>query len=154
MRDSLGGTVVLAIIVVFIVIVSGYMAFNVNYTKAFRMKNKIVDSFNKYGDCCLADSSVCAQEIREYATKIGYNPHALNCTTDGQTENIYCYSKHDKVEDSVGNDIQIHNSGEKHYYSISTKVDINILFINSALNLRFLYVSGDTNTISSNNSHC
>ena len=46
MRDALGGTVVLVIIVVFIVIVSGYMAFNVNYTKAFRIKNKIVDNYN------------------------------------------------------------------------------------------------------------
>ena len=42
MSDSLGGTVVIVIIVVFITLVSGYMAFNINYTKAFKAKNKIV----------------------------------------------------------------------------------------------------------------
>ena len=49
MRDSLGGAVNIIIIVVFIVIALGYMAFNVNYTKAFRMKNKII-SVNKEGE--------------------------------------------------------------------------------------------------------
>jgi hypothetical protein len=42
MRDAMGGSVALVIIVVFIVIALGYMAFNVNYTKAFNMKNKII----------------------------------------------------------------------------------------------------------------
>ena len=42
MRDALGGSVTIVIIVVFIVIVLGYLAFNVNYTKAFRMKDKII----------------------------------------------------------------------------------------------------------------
>ena len=34
MRDALGGVVNLAMIVVFLVLVCGYLAFNVNYTKA------------------------------------------------------------------------------------------------------------------------
>ena len=52
MRDGLGSAVMIAIIAVFIAIVSGYLAFNVNYMKAFNMKNKIIDYFNKYdGDC-------------------------------------------------------------------------------------------------------
>ena len=52
MRDAMGGTVVLVIIVVFIVVTLGYMAFNVNYTKAFRMKNKIISVYEDYkGDC-------------------------------------------------------------------------------------------------------
>ena len=46
MRDALGGTVTLVIIVVFIVIALGYMAFNVNYTKAFRMKDKIITLYD------------------------------------------------------------------------------------------------------------
>lgn len=42
MRDAIGGVVNIQIILVFIVIVSGYLAFSVNYTKAFRVKNKII----------------------------------------------------------------------------------------------------------------
>ena len=42
MRDAFGGLMNMVIIVVFLVLVSGYLAFNVNYTKAFRVKNKII----------------------------------------------------------------------------------------------------------------
>ena len=45
MRDGLGSAVMIAIIVVFIAIVSGYLAFNVNYMKAFNMKNKICQKY-------------------------------------------------------------------------------------------------------------
>ena len=48
MRDAVGGVVNLVIIVVFLVIVSGYLAFNVNYTKAFRVKNKIISTIEEY----------------------------------------------------------------------------------------------------------
>ena len=41
MRDAFGGVANLVIIVVFLVLVSGYLAFNVNYTKAFRVKIKL-----------------------------------------------------------------------------------------------------------------
>ena len=53
MRDSLGGAVNVFIIVIFIVFALGYMAYNVNYTKAFRMKNKIVFTYEKYKGKCL-----------------------------------------------------------------------------------------------------
>ena len=42
MRDAFGGIANMVVIIVFLVIVSGYLAFNVNYTKAFRVKNKII----------------------------------------------------------------------------------------------------------------
>ena len=42
MRDAFGGLMNMVIIIVFLVLVSGYLAFNVNYTKAFRVKNKII----------------------------------------------------------------------------------------------------------------
>ena len=63
MRDALGGTVTISIIVIFIVFSLGYMAFNVNYTKAFRMKDKIVAMYEKYNGSCGTD---CEQEILEY----------------------------------------------------------------------------------------
>ena len=47
MRDAFGGVANLVIIVVFLTLVSGYLAFNVNYTKAFRVKNKIISLYAK-----------------------------------------------------------------------------------------------------------
>ena len=58
MSDSLGGTVIIVLIVLFITIVSGYLAFNVNYTKAFNRIglsgfsesdfNQLFDMFDPY----------------------------------------------------------------------------------------------------------
>ena len=41
MRDAFGGLLNIGIIVVFMTIVSGYLAFNVSYAKAFKVKNKL-----------------------------------------------------------------------------------------------------------------
>ena len=70
MNDGIGGATVLALIVFFVVIFSSYMAFNVNYTKAFRVKNKVIDCFNKYGTACrnVTDKrNKCNKEIEAYA---------------------------------------------------------------------------------------
>ena len=40
MRDAFGGLVNIVIIVVFLVLVSGLLAFNVNYTKAIVLRTK------------------------------------------------------------------------------------------------------------------
>ena len=72
MNESLGGLVNIVIISVFIVIAMGYIAFNVNYTKAFRMKDKIITVYDKYdGNCDI--NSPCSDEIKEYAREIGYS---------------------------------------------------------------------------------
>lgn len=153
----MGGTVVLVIIVVFIVIVSGYMAFNVNYTKAFRVKNKVVDSFNKYGDICKTPGSPCDKEITEYAKSVGYGSTEFGASCDGKllddsdlrtlhsgANGLYCYAEFDKVV--TKDDATVISDGEYHYYTIITKVDINIPLIEDSLGLRYLTVRGDTKT--------
>ena len=48
MRDAIGGVVNVAFIAVFLVIVSGYLAFSVSYNKAFKVKNKIISILEQY----------------------------------------------------------------------------------------------------------
>lgn len=147
MRDSMGGIVTLAIIVFFIVLASGYMAFNVNYTKAFRMKNKIISVFEEYDGSCIGE---CQGKIKEYAKSIGYSVRNLNCenfASDVQSvqtdsfENLFCYQKVNTITTT---------DGEKKYfyYKIITKVNIDLPVINNLLNLRAFYLSGDTKTFS------
>ena len=42
MREAFGGTWILGFVVLFIVLFSGYLAVSVNYTKAFKVKNRII----------------------------------------------------------------------------------------------------------------
>ena len=144
MRDSMGGSVVLVIIVVFIVIALGYMAFNVNYTKAFRMKNKIISVYEDYDGECLSE---CQKRINEYAKTIGYSVgKKINCPNgfDGQN-GIYCYKKFTYVNREYGENV-VNDLKEKHYYRIITKINVEIPIINNILDLKIFYITGDTKT--------
>ena len=48
MRDAIGGVLVIEIIIVFLLIINSYLAFSVNYTKAFRIKNRIISIIENY----------------------------------------------------------------------------------------------------------
>jgi len=43
MRESIGGTWLLGFVVFFVVLFSGYLAVSINYTKAFKVKNQIIN---------------------------------------------------------------------------------------------------------------
>lgn len=146
MRDAMGGTVALVIIVVFIVIALGYMAFNVNYTKAFRMKNKIISVYEDFnGDCEKNSKSACNTQITKYAESLGYSTgDALTCPS-GYTMSstkLYC-SQRIEVTPNVDDDIIVDDS-TKYYYKILTKINIEVPIINNALDLKAFQITGDT----------
>jgi hypothetical protein len=143
MRDSIGGVFNLVIIVVFIVIVLGYLAFTVNYTKAFRMKNKIISLYEDYNGNC---NSECEKKIKEYADLIGYKPSKITCDTannykDSGTSTKYCFKKVD-VSNEANNSIS--DQKKRYYYKIVTKIDINIPIIENTLGIKVFSVKGNT----------
>lgn len=141
MRDAIGGTVVLVIIVAFIVIVLSYMAFNVNYTKAFRMKDKIISIYDDYNGNCEA---ACHKEISDYAKKIGYYVVNLKCPDHfNPYDKYYCYQRVPiKAPDS--DPTKTYSVGESEYYRIVTKINLDVPVINNILDLDYFYIYGDT----------
>lgn len=146
MRDAIGGSMTLVVIVVFLVIALGYMAFNVNYTKAFRMKDKIITIYEKYDGKC---ESACKKEIDDYAKKIAYNAGTQLKCPDGTTAvgQIYCAGTV-KVNNNKSASSSVNDEKEKYYYKIVTKINVEIPIINNVLNLQFFYIKGDTKTFS------
>lgn len=152
MRDALGGTVNIAIIVIFIVFALGYLAYNVNYTKAFRMKDKIITVYEKYKGVCPNDT--CGKEIDEYAQSIGYEPEKFECFGN-------------EIADPYGNycikPVQVTDVDDmktRCYYHVVTKINISIPILENILNIEgtdpnnpgrrgisVFYVTGDTKTI-------
>ncbi len=157
MRDALGGTVVLVIIVVFIVFALAYMAFNVNYTKAFRMKNKIISVYEDFeGDC---SSSDCQDTITEYARTIGYSYDGSIRCPEGfdRVRGLYCLKENmvdagksnssiSIINGSSNSSIILSDINGKHYFTVITKINLHIPVINRILDLSALYVRGDTKT--------
>jgi len=160
MNEGMGSTTLIVIIIVFISVVSAYMAYNVNYTKAFRMKNKIISLYEEYkGDC----NSDCKAEIAQYAKDIGYTGvDGLNCedsyfkpddpSVRTQTFNQYgyCEYKVNVVKSSNPNVFHDNNSDPGYYYRILTRIDINIPIVQNVFDLRILNVTGDTKVFNNN----
>lgn len=86
MRESIGATWIFGIVIVFVTIFTGYLAFSINFSKAFAMKDEIIDVLEKYngpGDkihdikTCPDMSGVSATpalcEIYKYMLEINYN---------------------------------------------------------------------------------
>lgn len=147
MRDGIGSVVMITIIIVFIVAASSYLAFNVNYTKAFRMKNKIISIYEDYDGVC--DPANCEKEIEAYARDLGYLPANLDCNdyearpASGKT--LYCV-KRVTVDTASLNaaDKVIKDKIGTHYFKIVTRINIEIPIFDNIFGSRFLYINGDT----------
>lgn len=141
MRDAFGGLVNLAIIVVFMVIVSGYLAFNVNYTKAFKAKNKIIDYYEQYTGNC-NEGSECYNEISSYLSEIGYKKDIRFSNTEGyECKNGYCVQKHSSSKQNGRETIQTE------YYEVKTYIIIDIPIINKIMpQFDYFTISGATET--------
>ncbi len=149
MRDAFGGVVNISMIVVFIALVSGLMAFNVTYTKAFRVKNRIIDLTEQYREKCM-DSEECSSKAASYIQSIGYNSPTMDISrmvnsypeySAWECQNGYCIGEKRTVD--------VHDSSlESVQYKVVTQIIIDIPIINKIMPyLRFFQVSGDTNTL-------
>ncbi|MBQ3422720.1 MAG: hypothetical protein IJH34_13920 [Romboutsia sp.] len=147
MRDAIGGIVNIQIILVFIVLVSGYLAFSVNYTKAFRAKNKVINAIEQYEGVTGNDALDEGGEVWCYFNGcpdikgIGYKADRVQCPSGYTLHSLgFCW-KETKVD--VGN-----TSLDKRYYSVRTFVNIDIPIIEFILDrLPFFKVDGDTKMI-------
>ena len=43
MREAIGGTWIMGIVIVFVVLFSSFLAYSISYTKAFNVKNQIIN---------------------------------------------------------------------------------------------------------------
>ncbi len=149
MNESMGGTITLVIIMFFIVFVSAYLAFNVNYMKAFRMKNKIISLYEEHqGDCVNNSSNACYKDIVAFAKEIGYTPpNSFTCDSGYKmmqydSLKLYCVKEHEVFNSSSA----VNDMGKYRYYTIYTKINISIPVFDNIMGHRLLSVSGDTPT--------
>lgn len=145
MRDALGGVVNLVIIVVFITLVSGYLAFSVNYTKAFRVKNKIITTIENYEGY----SSKAHNEIKNYAKSIGYNINTpRNFKANDWTGVPDCGFYYREITSQKAPSSGVTDYVEKKYYEVITFVTVDIPIINKIMpHIEFFQIKGTTKSI-------
>lgn len=157
MRDAIGGTFTFQIIIFFLVLVSGYLAFSVNYSKAYRAKNKVIDVYETYEGHL--ENAKAQEKINTYFKQIGYNPaqqyvtaQNAKCENQGSPvgsdkscgqcycENGYCIKV---ICDESSSDIL----GRK-YADVTTFVSIDIPVMREIFShISFFTVKGSSSTV-------
>lgn len=157
MRDAISGAMTLQIIVIFMIIINCYLAFSVNYTKAFRVKNEIrsiieknegltCSAMRQINDLMLKTNYKITKEFEDWCKNNGYSV----ASTDAGSF-CYIYQKIDVAGTSNKN-----NTYKGAYYTIATFVNMDIPLVNKVLPFagNLFLVKGETAQIysSGNNS--
>lgn len=120
MRESVGATFLIKIMVIFIIIYNSLLAIAVNYAMVFRVKNQIINLLEQYEGCQGAKD-----KIDEYIANVGY----YRATSGNQGP----YSV---------DPIQVSNRGT--YYVVTTYITFDFPIVQNILRVN---VSGETEII-------
>ncbi len=147
MRDAIGGVVSINLIIFFLFLINGYLAYSVNYTKAFRVKNKIINIIEEYE----GHTQAAQTEIFDYINEAKYivparMVNALN--SSGYT----CYETRGYCISSTpaGSSTNKDDDGYRGWnYKVVTFVNIDIPVLNQILPTlgNFLQVVGETKAV-------
>lgn len=137
MKESVGYTVTLNIMITFIVIVFAFLSAALIYFKSNKMSNVITETIEKYEgyNGCVKNG------IGLKLTNLGYNKMQVDCNNYynriGNKEKANCSSS--LTDGSEGYCVfmcrEMYDSEWYYYYKISTNMMINIPIINDLLNI-------------------
>ncbi len=148
MKEAIGQTISLQVILVFLVFLNAFLAFSVNYTKAFRVKNKVINELEQNEGL----NPTAKANIEKYMSNVGYNVK-ISADRSG-CKNGVCITPH--CAGNIGsNSSGVCPTGKKDvsnyrvYYTVETYININLPIINQILSqdIAILKVQGDTSTI-------
>lgn len=165
MKEAIGGAMTIQIIIVFLLIINAYLAFNVNYTKAFRVKNEIISIIEKNEGLTGADISsssgaisgcqpgdnACSQ-IQTYLSQVGYNTNEFDCNRDRNDTGYtrmpggYCVKA---ILEGTHNSSDLGSTYVGSHYAVKTFVKINFPVLDKFLPVlsNVFAVKGETKTI-------
>ncbi|MDD4187629.1 MAG: hypothetical protein PHX04_02560 [Bacilli bacterium] len=147
MREAIGGTWIFGIVVTFIVLFSSYLAISVNYSKAFHVKNEVVNIIEKYEGYNEASKEAIEKHMNSYGYSVrgscssGFNRGQGQDGSNGKYK--YCI-KCSTTKDSS-------NKLNKTYYTVTVFFRLDLPVIGDIFTFP---VSGETKSIHfSNDSH-
>ena len=144
MKESIGYTVSLNIMIVFITIIIAFLCAALIYFKSNKVSNVITNEIEKYE----GHNSLSTNEINKKLRAIGYFSRPIDCHKEVEDDGAYD-GKCSLVYDGVNgycvyvcyeeNKFDVSNNnkyiGEYYYYKIRTNMMINIPIINNLLDI-------------------
>ena len=164
MREAIGGTWIMGIVIVFVVLFSSFLAYSISYTKAFNVKNEIINYIehkegftksknnvealsmsNLENEAINPDESKNNVEAKAYylVLQSGYNKDVtekIACAEGTNMPGGYCLKKVCQGSDRNSNV----------YYKVTTYIAVEMPVINIIIKIP---VSGETRTIYTVNSN-
>ena len=139
MRESIGGAWIFSIVITFIVLFSSYLAISINYSKAFKVKNSIVNMIEQ-------NEGIDTDKIEAYLNAAGYYSygvcprnedgrewHAESANTSS-TKYRYCWSTTSSEAGGL----------KKNYYQIIVFFKVDLPVIGDLLTFR---ITGETKAV-------
>ena len=112
MREAIGGTWLFNLVIFFILLFAGYMCLSINYTRAFNVKDKIINELERNGGVgkdflVNGKEDMAISNISDYMGQVGYrttgkcNDYDYGCDANGSCTNnpsdarnyAYCLSE-------------------------------------------------------------
>ena len=131
MRESIGSAMLFYIIITFVVIIMVTLVGSLSYSKAFKLKTKIVDIIERYHGY-ESENEVQQKEINSLLAKVGYRVGESNCDTNNLSNSDYNYC------------VYGYNTSKGPYYKVVVFIEFELPIINTVL--RFP-LSGETEII-------
>lgn len=146
MRESFGGAFMLKLALVFIVIYVSFMAIAINYAKAFRVKNQIINIVEQNQYEGSHDHTVIGK-IDTYLKSVPYNFGGENslqekCKDIAGNNHDYVYTENGACIIEYGAMGKFGDSSR--YYKVVTFIDIELSFFNIRMTIP---ISGETKVI-------
>lgn len=155
MRESIGGAWLTGIVITFLALFAAFLTYAINYTKAFRVKDRIIQlieenegytyannesgfsTINSSNDDLLEEGST-ESKIFYFIKKVGYNYEALDSceanTLTGTEQYGYCIEKH----------CAHYENSDRVYYKVTSYIALTIPVINISIKIP---ISGETTTL-------
>ena len=143
MREAFGGAFSIKLMLIFLAIYIAFIAVALNYAKAFRVKNKIIDiieqneGIDSYIDT--KEGSVIG-DINSYLNTVSYYVNLANIKNNN-TENINCYDRGYCIEETTA---PVTDGITSKYYKVTTYININFPFFKLNFNIP---ITGETRKI-------
>ncbi len=152
MRESIGGISLFNLVIVFVLLFTGYISLSINYSKAYNVKNELVNIIKNQGGICTEGADICnnfVDQIQDYFGEVSYHSHGT-CQ-----EGWYGF----KRDGSISRDgaafcvkgIPVSQNSELPnvvYYQVKVFYQLDLPILNSIFNFT---VSGETSRIYSPN---
>lgn len=150
MREAIGGTLLIKLVMVFIVIYIAFLAIAINYAITFRVKNQIISLLEAYEGYENAETA-----IDSYIADVGYfrastgtstlvaDPDCGGVVSSCNCRNGYCIRE---LQDPKNNGVEVNNPLlDRVYYKVTAVVKFDFPIIGSIVSFP---VSGESTLIS------